>query len=52
MFSLAGAQPKTALLLQNDRWGIPSGRIPDFPESLRAEAESRALALPILPALE
>lgn len=27
-FSLAGAQPKTALLLQNDRWGIPSGRIP------------------------
>jgi serine/threonine-protein kinase HipA len=27
-FSLAGAQPKTALLSQNDRWGIPSGRIP------------------------
>src|ERR1700675_280236 len=27
-FSLAGAQPKTALLLQNERWGIPSGRIP------------------------
>src|SRR5215475_4427571 len=27
-FSLAGAQPKTALLLQNGRWGIPSGRIP------------------------
>jgi len=27
-FSLAGAQPKTALLLQNDRWGIPCGRIP------------------------
>ncbi|MGH6704413.1 MAG: HipA domain-containing protein, partial [Bradyrhizobium sp.] len=27
-FSLAGTQPKTALLLQNDRWGIPSGRIP------------------------
>ena len=27
-FSLAGAQPKTALLLQNRRWGIPSGRIP------------------------
>lgn len=27
-FSLAGAQPKTALLLQNDRWGLPSGRIP------------------------
>ena len=27
-FSLAGAQPKTALLWQNNRWGIPSGRIP------------------------
>ncbi|QHP67914.1 type II toxin-antitoxin system HipA family toxin [Bradyrhizobium sp. LCT2] len=27
-FSLAGAQPKTALLLQKGRWGIPSGRIP------------------------
>jgi serine/threonine-protein kinase HipA len=27
-FSLAGAQPKTALLLQNGRWGIPSGRTP------------------------
>jgi serine/threonine-protein kinase HipA len=27
-FSLAGAQPKTALLLLNDRWGVPSGRIP------------------------
>jgi serine/threonine-protein kinase HipA len=27
-FSLAGAQPKTALLLQNKRWGIPSGRVP------------------------
>jgi serine/threonine-protein kinase HipA len=27
-FSLAGAQPKTALLLQNNRWGIPAGRIP------------------------
>jgi serine/threonine-protein kinase HipA len=27
-FSLAGAQPKTALLLDNGRWGIPSGRIP------------------------
>jgi serine/threonine-protein kinase HipA len=27
-FSLAGVQPKTALLLQSDRWGIPSGRIP------------------------
>jgi serine/threonine-protein kinase HipA len=27
-FSLAGAQPKTALLFLNGRWGIPSGRIP------------------------
>jgi serine/threonine-protein kinase HipA len=27
-FSLAGAQPKTALLLQNDKWGVPAGRIP------------------------
>ena len=27
-FSLAGAQPKTALLLDNGRWGVPSGRVP------------------------
>lgn len=27
-FSLAGAQPKTALLYENGRWGIPSGDIP------------------------
>ncbi|PYU18198.1 MAG: type II toxin-antitoxin system HipA family toxin [Acidobacteria bacterium] len=27
-FSLGGAQPKTALLLENDRWGVPSGRLP------------------------
>ncbi|MEJ0074703.1 MAG: type II toxin-antitoxin system HipA family toxin [Alphaproteobacteria bacterium] len=27
-FSLAGAQPKTALLLEQHRWGVPSGRIP------------------------
>jgi serine/threonine-protein kinase HipA len=27
-FSLAGAQPKTALLFQNGRWGVPSGRVP------------------------
>ncbi|MEZ5857363.1 MAG: type II toxin-antitoxin system HipA family toxin [Hyphomicrobiaceae bacterium] len=26
-FSLAGAQPKTALLLQKGKWGLPSGRI-------------------------
>ena len=27
-FSLAGAQPKTALLFLNGRWGLPSGRVP------------------------
>ncbi|ONG55863.1 hypothetical protein BKE38_07940 [Pseudoroseomonas deserti] len=27
-FSLAGAQPKTALHLAEGRWGIPSGRVP------------------------
>lgn len=27
-FSLAGAQPKTALLQFGERWGVPSGRIP------------------------
>jgi serine/threonine-protein kinase HipA len=27
-FSLAGAQPKTALLLERGRWGVPSGRTP------------------------
>lgn len=27
-FSLAGAQPKTALLYQRGKWGIPSGRTP------------------------
>jgi serine/threonine-protein kinase HipA len=27
-FSLAGAQPKTAFLFRNGRWGIPSGRTP------------------------
>lgn len=27
-FSLAGAQPKTALLLKKGQWGIPSGRVP------------------------
>jgi serine/threonine-protein kinase HipA len=27
-FSLAGAQPKTALLFHRGRWGIPSGRTP------------------------
>ena len=27
-FSLAGAQPKTAFLFRNGRWGVPSGRTP------------------------
>jgi serine/threonine-protein kinase HipA len=27
-FSLAGAQPKTALLFDKGRWGVPSGRTP------------------------
>ena len=27
-FSLAGAQPKTALLFEKDKWGVPSGRTP------------------------
>ncbi|MCP3392387.1 type II toxin-antitoxin system HipA family toxin [Bradyrhizobium sp. CCGB12] len=27
-FSLAGDQPKTALVLKKNQWGIPSGRIP------------------------
>lgn len=27
-FSLAGAQPKTALMWENGRWGVPSGRLP------------------------
>lgn len=27
-FSLPGAQPKTALLYQDGRWGVPSGRTP------------------------
>jgi serine/threonine-protein kinase HipA len=27
-FSLAGAQPKTALLFEDGKWGIPSGRTP------------------------
>ena len=27
-FSLAGAQPKTALIFTDGRWGVPSGRLP------------------------
>jgi len=59
-FSLAGAQPKTALLWEKGRWGIPSGRIPTthilkppnttlagFPENEHFCLElARALGLP------
>ena len=59
-FTLAGAQPKTALLFDKDRWGIPSGRIPTthilkpptgmfagFPENEHFCLElARALGLP------
>ncbi len=60
-FSLAGAQPKTALLLQNGQWGVPSGRAPtthilkppsaDFDGHAENEhfclAVARALGLPV-----
>ncbi|HVI98275.1 MAG TPA: type II toxin-antitoxin system HipA family toxin [Sphingomonas sp.] len=60
-FSLAGAQPKTALLLQNGQWGVPSGRTPtthilkppsaDFDGHAENEhfclAVARALGLPV-----
>lgn len=60
-FSLAGAQPKTALLLRDGRWGVPSGRIPtthilkppsaDFDGHAENEhfclALARALGLPV-----
>jgi len=59
-FSLAGAQPKTALLFDHGRWGVPSGRIPTthilkppsswldgFPENEHFCLElARALSLP------
>jgi serine/threonine-protein kinase HipA len=42
-FSLAGAQPKTALLFERQRWGIPSGRIPTLLVSIpRANTKMRA----------
>jgi serine/threonine-protein kinase HipA len=61
-FSLAGAQPKTALLFENKKWGVPSGRIPTThilkPPSgeLEGHAENehfclelaRALGLPVV----
>jgi len=57
-FSLAGAQPKTAFLLQEGRWGIPSGRIPTTHllkppalEGMDALAENEHLCLRLAGAL-
>ena len=53
-FSLAGAQPKIALLRQDDRWGIPRGRVPTThilkPPSadLEAQAENEHFCLSVL----
>ncbi len=60
-FSLAGAQPKTALLLEGLRWGVPTGRMPTTHILKPASAEfdghaenehlclalARALGLPV-----
>ncbi|WP_312491635.1 HipA N-terminal domain-containing protein [Brevundimonas sp.] len=51
-FSLAGAQPKTALLRQDGRWGVPSGPQPHepYPEAahrrLRRSGGKRAFLPP------
>ncbi|WP_156402410.1 type II toxin-antitoxin system HipA family toxin [Caulobacter sp. Root1472] len=53
-FSLAGAQPKIALIQQNGQWGIPRGRIPTThilkPPSadLEAQAENEHFCLSVL----
>lgn len=61
-FSLAGAQPKTALLFDDGKWGVPSGRVPtthilkppsgDFDGHVENEhfclELSRALGLPVV----
>jgi serine/threonine-protein kinase HipA len=53
-FSLAGAQPKIALIRHDDRWGIPSGRIPTThilkPPSadIEAQAENEHFCLSVL----
>ncbi len=49
-FSLAGAQPKTALLLDDGRWGVPSGRTPTThilkpPGELAGQAENEHFCL-------
>jgi len=53
-FSLAGAQPKIALIRQEERWGIPAGRIPTThilkPPSadIEAHAENEHFCLSVL----
>lgn len=53
-FSLAGAQPKIALLKQGGRWGVPSGRVPTThilkPPSadIEAQAENEHFCLSVL----
>ncbi|QPQ54048.1 type II toxin-antitoxin system HipA family toxin [Allosphingosinicella flava] len=56
-FSLAGAQPKTALLRDGERWGIPSGRIPTThilkptTQAFAGHAENEHLCLAVAEAL-
>lgn len=55
-FSLAGAQPKTALLFDGRRWGVPSGREPTThilkpPTSFDGHAENEQLCLMLAGAL-
>lgn len=56
-FSLAGAQPKTALLKHGSRWGIPSGRVPTThilkppAENLPGHAENEHFCLTLARAL-
>lgn len=53
-FSLAGAQPKVALIQQEGRWGIPMGRVPTThilkPPSadLEAQAENEHFCLSVM----
>lgn len=53
-FSLAGAQPKIALIRQGGRWGVPSGRVPTThilkpPSSdVEAQAENEHFCLSLL----
>ena len=56
-FSLAGAQPKTAFLYENGRWGVPSGRYPTTHivkpplEAFDGHAENEHLCLALARAL-